>query len=53
MRHLLQICFVMLFLSDKNQAYVIKAFNSNLKCLDVLLNIDNHCYEHNKSDISN
>ena len=44
---LLQICFVfvmrdfMKFLSRENQADIIEAFNSSLRNLDDLLNIDN------------
>ena len=47
------LCFLKLSLSDKNQANVIKAFNSYSRYLDVFFNIDNLCYEHGKSDISN
>ena len=35
----------MLSLSDKNQTDIIEAFNSTLRYLDVLLNIDNPYFE--------
>ena len=39
----------MLSLSDKNHADVIEAFNSTLRYLDDLLNIDNPYLEHMSS----
>ena len=44
---LLQICFcfVMMSLSDNNQADIIEAFNSTSRYLDDLLNIDNPYFE--------
>ena len=41
----------MLFLSDKNQANVIEAFNSTSRYLDDLLNIDNPYFEQMVSQI--
>ena len=36
-------CFC--FLSDNNQTDIIEAFNPTTRCLDDLLNIDNHYFE--------
>ena len=41
----------MLFLSENNQTYVVKSFNSTSRYIDDLLNIDNHYFAQMVSQI--